>query len=46
MFLSEKTVERHLTRVFSKLGVPNRAALARMLSAAGESGAAEPGAAV
>lgn len=33
IFVSEKTVERRLSRIFAQLGVPNRAALASLVSA-------------
>lgn len=48
LFLSPKTVERHLSNVMGKLGVRNRTELASLLSSEGESGArneaADPGA--
>lgn len=31
LFLSEKTIERHLSRVFEKLRIPNRTALAQLM---------------
>lgn len=32
MYISEKTTERHLSRIFAKLGVPNRTALALLVA--------------
>jgi DNA-binding CsgD family transcriptional regulator len=40
LFLSPKTVDVHLTRVYAKLGVPRRAALVELLTRAA---AANPG---
>jgi DNA-binding NarL/FixJ family response regulator len=34
LYLSEKTVETHLSRIFVKLGVANRAAVARLVERA------------
>ena len=34
-YLSEKTVERHLSRMFTKLGIANRTALALLIAADG-----------
>ena len=34
-YLSEKTVERHLSRIFAKLGIANRTALALLIAAGG-----------
>ena len=36
LFLSEKTVERHLSRIFGKLGVTSRAAVAAYVAAGPE----------
>jgi DNA-binding CsgD family transcriptional regulator len=38
LFISEKTVEGHVTNLFAKLGVGRRAAIAKALASAGASG--------
>ena len=41
-YMSEKTVERHLSHIFAKLGVSNRAAVAGEVARAQERSGAEP----
>jgi hypothetical protein len=47
LFLSPKTVDVHLTRIYAKLGVPRRADLAELLARprAGSAGAGRAGSA-
>jgi predicted ATPase/DNA-binding CsgD family transcriptional regulator len=43
LFLSERTVEAHVTHMFDKLGVNSRAQLTRWLASTARTGSAEPG---
>jgi DNA-binding CsgD family transcriptional regulator len=43
LFLSERTVEAHVTHMFNKLGVNSRAQLTRWLASTARTGSAEPG---
>ena len=36
MYVSEKTVERHLSRIFAKLGVASRTAVALRIATGGD----------
>jgi predicted ATPase/DNA-binding CsgD family transcriptional regulator len=43
LFVSERTVEAHVTHMFNKLGVSSRAQLTRWLASTAGAGSAEPG---